>query len=187
MVLQFLLAALLGGTGWIWVPFQLKYLPFEFAVAYRFLLAGGGLLIFAYFTQRKEISFSWKTHLLFLLQGILFFGANYVLCYQASQYIPTGLIAITLALQIIPTFFLSYLFFQEKVSVRFFLGMMLGIMGLVITFYHSQFNMGTSQNVFLGFSLAFGSTVLGAVGTLLSRNLSVHRVPVLWQTGFSML
>ncbi|MEI8320723.1 MAG: DMT family transporter [Alphaproteobacteria bacterium] len=185
MISLFLLVGLIGGTTWVLVPVQLKYLPFEFAVSYRFGLASLVLFTVALVKHRSFIKISRTDHLLLVLQGILFFGLNHILCYISSQYIPTGLIAVSVSLMIIPNAILGFLLFRESITPQYILGATLGLIGVLLTLYGKDFSL--SGHYFTGFSIAFCSTFLSAAGTILSKKLTLRKIPILWITAYGTL
>ena len=45
--IKFFLVVLTAGTGWFVIPPQISYVGTEFAIAYRMLLAGTAIVLFA--------------------------------------------------------------------------------------------------------------------------------------------
>lgn len=56
----FILTVLISGSGWIFVRMQLKYIPPDLAVCYRFFLAGMALLLFSWARGEKFQKFPLK-------------------------------------------------------------------------------------------------------------------------------
>ncbi len=186
MLLLFLLTGLIGGTAWVFLPLQLRYLPFEFVVAYRFLVSGLLLLVFSFFKEKSFPKISYKNHGLLGLQGVLFFGLNHMLCAIASRYIPSGLIAVSVSLMIIPNALLGHFIFCEPITSRYVVGAALGIIGVLLAFSKKTLLFSLDFTYCIGFLLAFSSTFLSATGTILSKKLA-KTTPILFVTAYSTL
>lgn len=187
MLFLFLLAGLVGGTSWILVPIQLKHLPFEFAVAYRFALSGVFLLIISLLRDRAFPKITTRQNGLLMLQGALFFSINHILCYISSRYMPTGFIAISVSLMVIPNAIMGYVFFREHISRSYILGVLLGLIGVVLAFSQKGLLFSMDASHLKGFTIAFCSTFFSAVGTVLSKKIVTEKFSVLWMIAIGSL
>src|SRR5437879_5632440 len=114
--LLFILVVLFGGTGWIFLPSQIEFTSVELAVSYRFTLAGLMLVLVAYIKDKKWLTIKKSDSILLFLQGITLFCFNYMLCYKASAYIITGMIALSVSTIIIPTMILARIFLKDAIK-----------------------------------------------------------------------
>ena len=181
------ITALIGGTGWVFIPFQLKYLPFEFTIAYRFFLTSFGLFLISRLRREPISQFNISIHMHLAGQGLCLFSLNYILCYMAAHYIPTGLISLSVSLAIIPTAFFGYIFFKEKLHPRLALSMVVGIAGICIVFQKSLFAIDFHIPSLTGCGFALASTLSTAMGTIFCKKLSHHGFSILETTTISML
>ncbi len=89
----FLTSALIWGSTWLMITFQLGVVAPLVSVVYRFSLAS--LILFAYcLIRKKRFNFSRYDHFLILVQGLLLFGFNYWLTYIGITKITSALAAI---------------------------------------------------------------------------------------------
>src|SRR2546425_7265922 len=84
---------LIWGSTWLAITYQLGQVPPTVSVAYRFALAAAILL--AYCGARAlPLRYTLRDHAWMALQGLLLFGANYVLVYLSEAHISSGLTAV---------------------------------------------------------------------------------------------
>ena len=85
--------ALIWGTTWFAIKFQVGDVAPELSVAYRFGLAS--MILFAYCAVRGlRFRFDRRTHGFAALLGLLLFCLNYILYYTAFGQVTTGLVAL---------------------------------------------------------------------------------------------
>ena len=101
----FTIPALIWGSTWYVIKFQLGVVDPLLSVAYRFILAGIILLLFVLISGKK-IKFSVKEHALMLLLGLSLFGINYWFVYKAETVLTSGLVAVIFSLIIFFNIFL---------------------------------------------------------------------------------
>ncbi len=184
--LLFFIGTIIGGTGWIFVPFQIKHVSAELSVAYRFLLAGGILTLVSFF-KKYPLQHSWKDHFLLASQGVTLFSANYILCYIAAKYICSGLIAASVSTMIIPNIILGRIFLHQKITLKICAAASLGIIGLVFLYWKDFLTFNFSSSGILGLGLCFISTFLAAIGTLIYNALPSKEGSIITANGFAMM
>ena len=89
----FSISALIWGSTWLAITFQLGVVPPEASVVYRFALAAAMLAGWCLATG-ASLRFPLHQHAWFAAQGTLLFGLNYLAVYRAEQYIASGLVAV---------------------------------------------------------------------------------------------
>lgn len=183
----FIVCSLFGGMGWIFGPSQVKYLPPEMAVAYRFIMAGILTLFFAFVSRYKHRPVNLKIQGIFLIQGICMFSINYILAYHALNYVLSGIVAVILSMLIVPNILLESLFFKKKYTPKKMIVTMVAFIGLIFLFLgdHNGNNFGVSISkgiLFCGCSMLFT-----ALGANLSQYFQKTTVDPVWAVGFSML
>ncbi|HBN22822.1 MAG TPA: hypothetical protein DD412_06255 [Holosporales bacterium] len=87
--LKFLLVVIVAGTGWYVIPPQITYVGTEYAIAYRMLLAGAAIALFAFCKKIPFPKFSKKTFSILLLSGIFLYSLNYLFIYLSRLEIPS--------------------------------------------------------------------------------------------------
>jgi drug/metabolite transporter (DMT)-like permease len=94
------LPALIWGSTWYIIKFQIGKVDPILSVSYRFILAGL-LLLLMLIAMQKNLKYKASHHLLFALQGTCLFGLNYWMVYIAEQVLTSGLIAVVFSLNYI--------------------------------------------------------------------------------------
>ena len=117
--------------------------PFA-ALAFRFFFVALGFLVFAVITKQKILTTN-KILLQSIFSGVLFHGIYLGgVFYSVSIGVPTGIVALIVTLQPILTNALAGKFLDEDVSLKQWIGVMLGFFGAVLVL---GFDIGTSLPV----------------------------------------
>ena len=105
--------------------------PFS-ALAFRFFVVAFGFFIFSIYTKQKILTNN-KNLLQSFLSGILFHGVYLGgVFYSVSIGMPTGIAALIVTLQPILTNALAGKFLGEKVSIKQWIGVILGFIGAAL-------------------------------------------------------
>ena len=89
----FSIPALIWGSTWLAIKYQLGVVDPLVSVSYRFLLAA--IILFAYCSLTgMNLKYPVKQHFYIALQGLLLFGVNYWLVYLAEIHLESGLVAV---------------------------------------------------------------------------------------------
>eukprot|EP01032_Pedospumella_encystans_P021421 gene21421-24298_t len=89
----YLLTVLIWGTTWIAIKFQLGVVPAPVSIAYRFWIAAAVLLL-VLFAMRKKVWPPRAAWPYLAAQGVALFCCNFLCFYYASQWVPSGLVAV---------------------------------------------------------------------------------------------
>src|SRR5580765_7670863 len=89
----FLTSAMIWGSTWLAIKFQLGVVAPEISVAYRFALAAALLALWCAGTNRS-LRFTLRQHGYLAALGVGMFGLNYLCVYWAEQYVTSGLVAV---------------------------------------------------------------------------------------------
>lgn len=89
----YLLTVLIWGTTWIALKLQLGEVAIPLSIAYRFSLAAAVLFVILLLSRRLQ-PLDRRGQLLCLAQGLCLFCVNFMCFYTASQWIPSGLVAV---------------------------------------------------------------------------------------------
>lgn len=180
--------ALIWGSTWLAIQFQLGTVSPLWSVSYRFAMAALILLVFCVITGRK-LRFTAEQHGAMALQGLLLFSLNYVLYYIGSQYFISGLVSIIFASIIIMNIINGRIFFKTPLVARVIVGAMLGLLGLVIVF-GSQFELldwdqGGASLVW-GAGICLSATLCASFGNMVSVRSQKLKLPVLQSNALGM-
>tara|TARA_B100001741_G_scaffold125455_1_gene103217 strand:- start:326 stop:1180 length:855 start_codon:yes stop_codon:yes gene_type:complete len=141
--------------------------PFS-ALAFRFLLVAFGFFVYAVYKKEKIIV---KNKFLFeaLSTGILFHGIYLGgVFFSVSKGLPTGVVALIVTLQPILTNILASPILNEKISLKQWIGVILGFLGAFLVL---GFDIGASLPI-IGVLSAFIALISVTSATLWQKKLS---------------
>jgi drug/metabolite transporter (DMT)-like permease len=182
----FAIPALIWGSTWYVITFQLGSVDPLISVMYRFALAGGLFLLYCKL-RKKNLSFTWQTHLRIALQGILLHGFNYWLVYQSEQYLTSGLVAVGFSLIIFFNLVFGSIFLKQAVNPKVLIGAIFGVLGTMVIFKRELAAFRIEDESFTGLLLCVGSVIIASLGNVTSGYNSKLKIPVMQSTAFAMV
>lgn len=186
----FLATVLIWGTTWIAIAFQLGPVPVLVAVFHRFALAAL-LMLPALALLRLLTPVPWRQHRFILLQGICLFSMNFICFYNATRFIPSGLVSVIFSLATIYNAVNARLIFGDRVKPRALLATTLGAAGLVCLFAPELTGHEVNADALKGMGLAALGTLFFSLGNMVSRRNSAAGIPPLtanaWGMGYGAL
>lgn len=185
LLILFGVSVLIWGSTWLAINFQLGVVAPEVSVFYRQVLASA--LLFAWALLRGlNLRFSWRAHLWFLLLGLTLFGFNYVLAYNAQQFIPSAMNAVLFATMVWINVLLARIFFGTAFEWHVILGAVLGMAGVVVLFWPALAVAELDHNTLFGASIALAGAVVASLGNMASHQAQQERLPVLQSNAWGM-
>lgn len=182
----FIIPALIWGSTWIVITFQLGVVDPLISVIYRFALAG--LIMYIYARVKKlNMHFSLRSHLFMAIQGFFLFGLNYWLAYQSEQYIPSGLLAVAFSTIIFMNIIFGAIFLNRPINMKVAWAAMAGLAGTIIIFSSEISSLQMSSTTIKGTLLAFGAVLLASIGNITSAYNSQSKVPVIQANTYGMI
>ena len=166
-LVQFLTFAFLctvWGTTWVAIKISLEGLPPFGGAALRFTIA---LLLLFLYTRLNNISLKMnrKNFMVVAITAFLMYPIDYGLIYWGEQYLSAGVTAIFFAtFPLFTGIWATFLFRNEKFHWNKFIGLMLGIAGIIIVFLDQLLITQFERTVAMG-TLAI---ILGAAGGSMS-------------------
>jgi drug/metabolite transporter (DMT)-like permease len=176
----FTLCVLIWGTTWLAITYQLGAVAPEMSVGYRFTLAG--LVLFAFCKWRGiSVAFDRATHVDMFLTGLGMYCVSYIFVYMAESYIVSGMVAVGYSASPMLAMFASRAFFGTPITRAVVAGSVLGIVGIVLVFWHEFAHVGESRNAALGAWFTMLSVVISCGGTMLAMRVQQRKLPI-WPT-----
>ena len=185
-IFLFMISALIWGSTWLAIKFQLGVVDPLISIFYRFLLAA--IILFIYLLlSKKTLKYSFRQHLLMALQGFLLFGINYWLVYLAEQYLTSGLVAIVFSTIVFLNIFFGALFIKSKIQFLVVTGAIIGFIGISFVFKNEiqMFNLSSQNSIAL--LIALVGAVSASLGNITSAYNQRKKIPVLQANAFGML
>lgn len=182
----YLYTVLAWSASWLAIRYQLGTVPPELSIAYRFLLAGAVLALFALW-RRHDLRLPPRELGFVALQGLLLFGANYWLFYQAAFFVPTGLMAVVMGSIIAMNMGGARLLFGTRLEPRALLGAAMGLAGIALVFLRDLVAFDLASEGLKGLGLSLAATFCASLGNLVSVRNQRRGLPVVPATALAML
>jgi drug/metabolite transporter (DMT)-like permease len=184
-ILLYTVVVLIWGSTWFGIKLQLGVVPSQVSVAYRFALAA--LLLFVWcWVRRLRMKFSLREHLWLMLQGLTVFSSNYALFYEAEKHLVSGSVAIIFSLLAVFNILNNWLFFKVKPTYQIIVGALIGLFGIVLTFWHELLNLGSTSDNLLGIVLSVVATLVASFGNMVFVRLRKDKMPIVQGNAFGM-
>ncbi|MGX5173198.1 DMT family transporter [Aliikangiella sp. IMCC44653] len=182
----YLLTVLIWGSTWLAIEFQLGEVAVEVSLIYRFGLAG--ILIIAFSRLAGlTLNFSLKQHGYIALLGLFNFCLNYVALYEAQKTISSAITSIGFSLLLLINIINTRLFFGKPISIKTYLGAVVGVVGICVLFWPQVANYQSSPGSAIGIVLILVGTLFASFGNMISVRNSKDNYPVLQTSGLAML
>jgi drug/metabolite transporter (DMT)-like permease len=186
----FLTAALIWGSTWLAITFQLGSVAPEVSVAYRFALASAILALWCAMTG-ASLRFSRREHGFLAALGATLFGLNYVGVYWAERYVPSGLVAVLFSTIVFMSPIGMRIVFGVPLGLRTLCAATLGVLGVALLFLPELGAARHGGAAALGVAFGLGATVLATCGNLLAvrnHNAGLPTFPATaWGMGYGAL
>src|SRR5581483_9455116 len=174
----FAIAAIIWGSTWLAIKFQLGSVAAEASVTYRFALAALILALWCAVT-RRSLRFPARVHAMLLAQGALMFGINYIAVYKAEEHIASGLVAVLFSSVVFMSLFGTRIAFGTPNTGRAMLGAMLGVGGVALLFLPQLAGSGAGRGVLVGIAYGLAAPLLSTGGNLVSMRMQREHLPIL--------
>lgn len=181
----YIVTVLIWGSTWYVIKLQLGVVEPMVSVAYRFALAGGLLLAWC-LIRGKDMRFVARDHIWMAVQGLFLFGANYILFYEATALLTSGLIAMVFSTIVGWNIVFGRLFFATPITMQMVLGTVCGLGGLALVFWRDILNFDLGNQGSFGLALCIVATVLASLGNMTAARNQMRGLPVLQVNAFGM-
>ena len=182
----FTIPALIWGSTWLAIKFQLGDVDPLISVFYRFFLASLILMIYCYI-RGLNLKYTVKQHLLMMQLGIFLFGINYWLVYLAEMHLTSGLVAIVFSTIVFLNIFNAGIFLRTKISVVIIISAVIGFAGISLIFKNELLSFTLSSGNSLALLLALLGAILASFGNIISGYSQRQKIPVIQSNVFGML
>ncbi|SEQ45241.1 Permease of the drug/metabolite transporter (DMT) superfamily [Pseudomonas sp. NFACC02] len=163
----YLLTVLIWGTTWIALKLQLGDVAIPASIVYRFALAA--LILFAILLVSGKLQkVNRRGQLICLAQGLCLFCVNFMCFLHASQWIPSGLVAVVFSTSTLWNALNARVFFKQRIARNVLAGGALGLVGLACLFWPELSGHSASHETLIGLGLALLGTLCFSAGNMLS-------------------
>ena len=184
--LLFIIPALIWGSTWFVITFQLGEVDPLVSVSYRFLI--GGVILWLYAWLRKlPLKFTYHQHLRAAQQGVLLFGVNYWLVYLSEETLTSGLVAVAFSSLIFFNITFNAIFLKAKINKRVVIGALLGFAGTILIYKAEFSNFSTSSEYLFAIVFAMSSVLFASLGNITSAFNQKNGMPVIQTVAYGMV
>jgi drug/metabolite transporter (DMT)-like permease len=176
---------MIWGSTFIAIRLQLGEVPGDVSIAYRFALAALVLMFWCRLT-RRNMTFGVRQHLWMMAQGLMLFGFNYMLVYEASADITSGLIAVVFSTIIVMNIINGALFFGNRVSSAVIAGAALGLVGICLVFLPEVRALDADGVTLHAVILSLAGTFITSFGNMLSARNQSSQLPIMQSNAYGM-
>lgn len=155
--------ALVWGTTWYAITFQLGETHAAISVILRFGLAALGLAAVAKL-MKNTLSLTRAQHLAAAGQGLFAFAVSYYFVYAAEEKIASAVVAIMFAALAFVNLILFRLLSRQKASAGAWIGAILGVVGVAVLSAGEITGAGLGDHAVTGVVFAFVAVMASAMG-----------------------
>lgn len=163
----YLLTVLIWGTTWIAIKLQVGVVAIPLSIAYRFSLAALVLFVLLLVSRRLQ-PLGRRGQAICFAQGLCLFCVNFLCFYTASQWIPSGLVAVVFSTATLWNALNARIFFGQRIAPNVLGGAAFGLAGLALLFWPELSGHQATPETFYGLGLALLGTLCFSAGNLLS-------------------
>lgn len=183
--LLYIVTVLIWGSTWIAIEYQLGVVAPVVSVFFRYATAAA--LLFGWcLATGINLRFERSAHVRFLLLGLLLFCLNYILTYQAQQYITSALSAIVFSTMLWMNLVNARIFFGTRSGASVWLGSVVGIVGILLLFLPQVENLNLTDTTVLGALLCLLGAFIASLGNMVSQAAQNSGLPILQSNAWGM-
>ncbi|WGM48143.1 hypothetical protein KOAAANKH_03039 [Brevundimonas sp. NIBR10] len=162
-VASVVVCALIWGTTWYAITFQLGVVDPIASIVWRFGLASIVLFAMAKATG-QSIRLSRFQHLCAAAQGILAFGASYALVYEAEMRVASAIVAVAFASMALMNLIMFRVVERQTAARPVWIGAGLGAVGVVVISAGELIGADLGPVGMVGIAMALGASVASTAG-----------------------
>lgn len=179
------LCAIIWGTTWYAITWQLGTVDAVASLTWRFGLAAIVIFVGCALT-RRSLRLTRGQHLAAVGQGAFVFAVSYSFTYAAESHVTSAIVAVVFAALAFLNLVLFRLVVGQKASRAAWIGAGLGILGVAVLSGGEALGTGFDARALTGIGLAFLAVLSSAVGNYFSWRGQQQGSAILPQTAWAM-
>ncbi|TNE66677.1 MAG: EamA/RhaT family transporter [Alphaproteobacteria bacterium] len=177
VILAFLGCVLIWGSTWYAIELQLGVVPKEWSLAFRFSLAAALLFLWC-LVRGKRLRFPLRDHGWMMATGFFLFSGNYLLVYWGTEYLTSGLVAVSFSLLSFLNIVNSRLFLKAEVQPSVLASALIGVVGLILIFKPEIDHFSFADDSALGLTICVVATLIASWGNTIVGSAPVRALPL---------
>lgn len=186
IALAFTACVFIWGTTWYAIEWQLGYVGKEWSLVYRYGIAA--VLIVGWCRLKGYgMRFKARDHLYMFALGLFLFSGNYVLVYYGTEYLTSGLVAVTFSLLTFLNILNARLFLGNPIQTQTVLAALLGVFGLALIFKPEIQAFNLQDQTAVGLLICLVSTLIASWGNTVAGAKQARALPILPFNAWGMI
>jgi drug/metabolite transporter (DMT)-like permease len=166
---------LIWGTTWYGIHTQVNGTAPHVGVALR--MAAASVIFFAIaVAARQPLQLTVAHYKLIGVQGLCFFGLNYLAVYTAAQYLTSGVVAVMISVTVPLNLFVEWAIYGARPKFASVLAAAVGMCGISLVFSGELSGALADRSAAWGAGLVLIAAALVAVGNVVSAHLMSERL-----------
>lgn len=186
VLLPFLLVSLIWGSTWWVITGQIDGVPASWSVSWRFLLATPAMFVVA-LAMGKSLRLGRGGQWLAFLVGVTQFCGNYNFVYRAELHLTSGIVAVMIALLLVPNTVLARVLLKQPITAGFAWGSLIAIAGIGLLLLHEAREAPVQGKVLPGVAFALTAMLCASVSNVIQANETGQRLPMVSLLAWAML
>jgi len=178
IILAFASCVLIWGTTWYAIEWQLGHVAKEWSLTYRYAIAATALVAWCIY-KKQPMRYTRRQHLYMFGTGLFLFSGNYVLVYWGTQYLTSGLVAVTFSLLTILNIFNARMFLGASIQAKSVSAALLGVVGLILIFKPEIQAFNIADATALGLIICIAATLVASWGNTIVATKTAAAAPLL--------
>lgn len=179
------LCALIWGTTFYAITWQLGVVDPLVSVVYRFTLAAALLFMWCKISGEK-IALTPRQHLAAVGVGVCTFTINYPMVYVAEESVTSGVVAVAFAAMAFVNLVIFRIVFGQRAPLLAWVGALLGVAGVALISWDEISGARMSDAALFGIGLTFLAVLMASFGNLAAHKGQEEGAPVTSLTAWSM-
>ena len=186
VILAFTACVLIWGTTWYAIEWQLGHVAKEWSLTYRYAIAAAALVAWCIY-KKHPMRYARRQHIYMFGTGLFLFSGNYVLVYWGTQYLTSGLVAVTFSLLTILNIFNARLFLGTGIKAKSVFAASLGVVGLILIFKPEFQAFDIADATALGLIICIAATLVASWGNTIVATETASSIPLLPFNAWGMI
>ena len=187
ILIPFAIVTLIWGSTWLVIRDQLGVVPASWSVAYRFLVAGTALTIWA-IVKRERFAFDVRGWMFIAALGAAQFVLNFNFVYRAEQFVTSGLVAVVFALLLVPNALFARIFLGQRLGRQLMLGSLVAMAGVTLLFLHeARSDPRGTATALTGIAFTFCGVLSASAANVMQATETAKRYPMIATLALAML
>ena len=167
----YVLVVLIWGTTWFAVHTQVNGTAPQVAIALR--LGAASLIFFAIAAaMRLKLALPPRELALTAMQGVCFYGANYIGIYLAAQYLTSGVLAVVFSVSVPFNIVADRVVNGTRPRPSVIAAALIGVLGIALAFAHEREHALAAENASRGAALAVAGAAFVSIGNVVAARLA---------------